>query len=385
MATTTDTAHVDAAHAYVHLPFCARRCPYCDFNAYAGRDADMDAYADALLAEARTRLPGTGLETLYVGGGTPTYGDAGRLARILEGLREAAGGAVGEFTVEANPGSLDGEKVAVLRDAGVNRVSVGAQSFDDAHLGTLGRIHEASQIGRAVDRARAGGIARVSLDLILAIPGQSLAEQARDLSRVTALEPDHVSAYVLTIEEGTPFERLVRRGRLPEPDDERDLSHLHLAVHQLAAAGYARYEISNFARPGEASRHNLAYWRDADWIGLGAGAHSHAGRSRWKNVDDPAEYARAIDARGAAVEWTEESTSEVALFDALMMGLRLVEGVDLDELASRLGVDARERHATAIEKHVRAGLLLVEGTRLRLTPLGLDLTSYVLRSFLPDA
>ena len=381
--TTTEALRVDAPHAYVHLPFCARRCPYCDFNAHAGRDDDMDAYADALLAEARARLPGTGLETLYVGGGTPTYGDPRRIARILSGLREAAGAEVDEFTVEANPGSLDAEKVAVLRDAGVQRVSVGGQSFHEQHLRTLGRIHDVAHIGRAVDRLRAGGIERVSLDLILAVPGQSLAEQARDLSHVTALEPDHVSAYVLTIEAGTPFEGLVQRGRLPQPDDERDLVHLHVAVAQLEAAGYTRYEISNFARPGEESRHNLAYWRDAEWVGLGAGAHSHARGRRWKNVDDPAAYAQQIVESGAAIEWSEEPTSEVALFDALMMGLRLVEGVDLEVLTSRIGLDAREQHGEAIARHVRDGLLELEGARLRLTARGLDLTSYVLRSFLP--
>jgi oxygen-independent coproporphyrinogen-3 oxidase len=343
----------------------------------------MESYAEALLAEARARLPGTGLETLYVGGGTPTYGDAGRIARVLEGIRDAAGGRIGEFTVEANPGSLDAEKVAVLAGAGVDRVSVGGQSFHEAHLRTLGRIHQAAQIGHAVDRLRAGGIERVSLDLILAIPGQSLGEQARDVSCVTALGPDHVSAYVLTIEAGTPFDALVRRGRLPAPDDDRDLAHLHVAVAQLEAAGYLRYEISNFARPGEASRHNLAYWRDQEWVGLGAGAHSHAGRTRWKNVDDPAAYARAVATEGTAVEWSETPSAEVALFDALMMGLRLVEGVDLDALEARFGLDARTLHAAAIAEHARAGLLVLEDSRLRLTRRGLDLTSYVLRSFLP--
>lgn len=370
------------SHAYVHLPFCARRCPYCDFNAHAGRDADMDAYADALLVEARTRLSGQGLKTLYVGGGTPTYGDAERLARILAGLRDAAGGRIEEFTVEGNPGSIDREKVAVLVDAGVERVSVGAQSFHDTHLRTLGRIHQASEIDCAVEELRAAGIARVSLDLILAIPGQTLDEQAEDLSRVVGLEPEHVSAYVLTIEEGTPFERRVRLGQLPAPDDERDIAHLHLAVSQFKSAGYERYEISNFARPGEASQHNLAYWRDADWVGLGAGAHSHVGSRRWKNVDDPAAYARAVAGAGDVVEWAEETTPEVALFDALMMGLRLVEGVDCDALAGRIGIDPRDRYEEVIAAHERDGLLVREGPRLRLTPRGMDLTSYVLRSLL---
>lgn len=374
------------AHVYVHVPFCAQKCAYCDFNSYAGREGEMDAVVDALLAEARGRLDGRSARTLYVGGGTPTFLDARRLARLLEGAREAAGAAdLVEFSVEANPGTLDAEKAGVLARAGVTRVSLGAQSFSDRHLATLGRIHSAADVPRAVGLIRSAGIRDLSLDLILALPGQTLAEQDEDLGAAVSLAPAHVSAYVLSIEERTPFARAVAEGRLPPPDPDREARHLDLAVRRLAAAGLERYEVSNFARPGHACRHNLGYWRDADWAGIGPGAHSHRGSLRWKNVDDPADYAARIRRAGTAVAWVECAPAEVALFEALMMGLRLVEGVDLDDLARRTGCDARALHAEAIACHVEGGRLAREGGRLRPTARGLSVLSRVLTDFVPDA
>ena len=372
-------------HVYVHIPFCARKCPYCDFNSHAGRDDEIDAYGAALLEEARRHARGAEPETIFVGGGTPTHLDAARLEATLAGLAEILGtGRLREFTVEANPGTLDLAKVRALRRAGVDRASLGVQSFDDRHLGTLGRIHDRADAVRSAALLREGGIERLSLDLILAVPGQTLSEQERDLARAVDLQPEHVSAYVLTIEEGTTFERMVAEGRMQDPDDERDLEHLHLAVDRLGKAGLHRYEISNFARAGAACLHNLAYWRGADWLGLGAGAHSHVQGRRWRNLDDPAAYASAIGERGEAVAYAETSDPATRLFEDLMMGLRLVEGVDLDLLRQRTGLDAREVHAEPIGRHVEAGLLVLEPTRLRLTDKGLDLASYVLRDLLPE-
>jgi oxygen-independent coproporphyrinogen-3 oxidase len=323
--------------------------------------------------------------TIFLGGGTPTHIDTGRLEGFLDGLRAILGDAeLIEFTVEANPGTLDLAKVQALRRAGVNRVSLGVQSFDDRQLRTLGRIHDAAEAVRAAEIVREGGIEHFSVDLILALPGQTLAAQDRDLSRAVELAPRHVSAYVLTYEEGTPFERLLRTGRLPPVDEDRELAHLRLAVERLREAGYDRYEISNFARPGSACRHNLAYWRNADWCGLGAGAHSHSGRSRWKNVDDPAQYVQRIREGKDAVAWRETAPPEVALFEALMMGLRLVEGVDLEELATRWGVDLRRTHGDVLSDHRNAGLLESDDTRIRLTERGQEVLSSVLVRYMPD-
>jgi oxygen-independent coproporphyrinogen-3 oxidase len=372
-------------HVYVHVPFCASKCPYCDFNSHAGRDDEADPYLDALREEARRRVAGTRPRTLFVGGGTPTHLDAGRLERYLGGLREVLGaGDVAEFTVECNPGSLNRAKVRALRSAGVNRVSLGVQSFHDRHLKTLGRIHGAADAVRSVELLREGGIPRISVDLILAVPGQTIAEQERDVARAVDLDPEHVSAYVLTFEEGTAFARMLADGRFEAPEEERELLHLHAVGARLAEAGYRRYEISNFARPGAECAHNVAYWQSADWIGLGAGAHSHRGRVRWKNVDDPAEYTTRMRASGDAVEWREEGTPRVALFETLMMGLRLVEGIEIDRVRRLTGLDPVTVHGEILQRHVAEGLLTEEDGRLRLTARGLDLASYVVRSLLPE-
>ncbi len=378
-------ANAALRHVYVHFPFCAHKCPYCDFNSHARRDGEIDGYIDALLAEARAWSGRVAAETIFIGGGTPTHCTAAQLERYVAALCSLlAPTPAAEVTVEANPGSVDAAKVAALVRSGVNRVSMGAQSFHDHHLKTLGRIHAAHDTERSAAVVRDGGIPRLSLDLILATPSQTLAEQAHDVQRVLALEPEHVSAYVLTYEEGTVFTKRMREGKLPPPRPERELEHLHLVRDALEAAGRARYEISNFALAGAESRHNLAYWRNADWLGLGAGAHSHVGGRRWKNVEDPAGYARAIGLQGDAPVWSEAVSPPWQLFESLMMGLRLVSGVDLDALADRYGMDVRIEHAAALARHQAAGFLRLEGSRMMLTETGLDVANAVICDFVPD-
>jgi oxygen-independent coproporphyrinogen-3 oxidase len=373
-------------HLYVHVPFCERKCPYCDFNSHAGRDAEQARYVDALLEEARRHAAGLAPVTIFVGGGTPTHLSEDLLERLLGGLLEVVSTErLLEATVEANPGTLTAAKVRALRRAGITRGSVGVQSFDDRHLRTLGRIHDGAAAERAVRALQDGGVERVSLDLILAVPGQTLAEQESDLDRAVALGTEHVSAYVLTIEEGTAFHSWVRHGLLLPPDEDRDLAHLRLAVERLSAAGLRRYEISNHARPGRESLHNLAYWRNREWLGLGAGAHSHVAGERWKNEDDPRRYADRVLAGADAVVFRERPDLPTVLFETLMMGLRLLDGVDLDEVHARSGLDARVVFADEIARHVADGLVVVDGGRMALTERGLELSSYVTRSFLPAA
>jgi oxygen-independent coproporphyrinogen-3 oxidase len=372
-------------HVYAHFPFCVQKCPYCDFNSHAGRENEVDLYVEALLEETRNRARGLEPATLFVGGGTPTHAEPRALARYLAGLRDLLGDRnLREFTVEANPGSVTAEKARVLADAGVTRVSMGAQSFDARHLKTLGRVHGPDDARRSVDLLRAAGIAHLSVDIILAIPGQTLAEQEADAEAAVLLGTEHLSAYVLTYEEGTPFTRWMRAGRLPPPDDERELEHQGRVAERFEAAGLRRYEISNFARPGAECRHNLGYWLSRDWWALGAGAHGHVAGRRWKNLSDPAAYARAVRETGSAEEWSETGDLRTRLFDALMMGLRLVDGVDLDVLLAETGLDARVEHAAALERHVENGLLTLAGNRLAPTARGLDLASYIARSFLPE-
>jgi oxygen-independent coproporphyrinogen-3 oxidase len=372
-------------HVYAHFPFCVQKCPYCDFNSHARREREIEPYVDALLAEARTRARGCAPRTLFVGGGTPTHAPAAVLERYVHGLADIVGRErLVELTVEANPGSLTAEKVAALVAAGVTRVSMGAQTFHAGHLKTLGREHAPDDVERGVALLRDGGIERLSVDLILALPGQTLEQQAADVERALALKTEHVSAYVLTYEEGTAFTRWMREGRLPAPDSEREAEHQDLVCERLAAGGLARYEVSNHARPGAECLHNLGYWENADWWGLGAGAHGHLAGRRWKNVSDPAAYVKSVAASGAAEEWSETADATTRLFDTLMMGLRLVRGVDLDLARERTGLDARRVHGAVLARLTAEGLLRFEGSRLVPTARGLDLASYVARELLDE-
>jgi oxygen-independent coproporphyrinogen-3 oxidase len=377
---------VSIDHLYVHVPFCASKCPYCDFNSHAGRDAEAPTYVDALVAEARARGRGIAPRTMFVGGGTPTQLGEAALDRALGGVLAAIDSSrLVEATVEANPGTLTPSKIRVLRKNKITRVSLGAQSFDDRRLKVLGRVHESKDTVRSVEMLRDGGVERISLDLILATPGQTIGEQRRDVARAIALEPEHISTYVLTFEEGTAFTKSMREGKLPAPVEGRDLEHLHAVADDLAAAGYRRYEVSNFSKPGAECLHNLGYWRTAEWLGLGAGAHSHVAGRTWKNLDDPAGYSKRVFANGEAVEWEERVHARSALLESLMMGLRLCdEGVGLAELAARHGIDPRSEYGPALSRHVSAGFLSLDGSRLRCTPTGLDVLNTLLLDFVPD-
>lgn len=381
-------AGVEAAapvpHLYVHWPFCARKCPYCDFNSHAGKDEIRTRYAEALIAEA-TRWRGlVKATTVFVGGGTPTYVDAEGLEHYLGGVRDALDlTEVAEWTIEANPGSLDAAKVEALLRVGVNRVSLGVQSFDDRHLHTLGRIHDGATALRAIEVLRTSGLPRFSLDLILATPGQSLADQEADLRQAIDLAPEHLSAYVLTFEEGTAFTRMLSQGLMDPPEPERELQHLHMARDALGTAGYARYEISNYAKAGCESQHNLAYWQNADWIGIGAGAHSHVAGVRWDNVKDPAVYARRVESGDLPTASSEQVGPDMRALEMLMMGLRLTVGVDLAKVEAVTGVRIEDRHVRDIDELAALGLIALEGRQLRLVGRGFDVANAIIGRFYP--
>ena len=381
----TNSSRGPIGSLYVHIPFCATKCPYCDFNSHAGRDAEIPSYAEALARELGGWRPALQCQTLFMGGGTPTYGTVAQLQLYVDAIgRQIELAPDYEWTVESNPGSLDPAKAQILKHAGVNRVSIGAQSFSQVHLDTLGRTHTAGQTAQAVNVCRTAGLADVSLDLILAIPGQSLRDQRMDLESAISLEPDHVSAYVLTYEPGTRFTRWATEGRLPGPDSDRELAHLELACQMLGAAGYERYEISNFARGGQVCQHNLAYWRMEDWIGIGAGAHSHVGGRRWKLVDDPTAYAEGIGGGALPIAFEELSTSAERMMERYMMGLRLSEGVDLKRAARDLGIGVVMQSASLRASLQSRDLLTVSGDRLRTTPRGRSVLNSILLELVPE-
>ena len=398
---------------YVHIPFCTAKCGYCDFNSYAGQESLIPAYTQALLREAEmwsAACLGWRVETLFFGGGTPSLMPLAEMEHLLQGLRQhfrlapaspAARPGV-EVTLEANPGTVDERYLSQLRAAGVNRLSLGVQSFRDDELAFLGRIHSAEEARAAYRATRSAGLDNVSLDLIFGLPGQTVDRWLESLEEAIALGPEHLSLYALTVAEETPLARDVADGRTPAPDPDLQADLYLRTAERLEPAGYEQYEISNWARPGHRCRHNLTYWRNGFWLGLGAGAHSHlpsaeGGVVRFANVAEPARYVELVDetwasrhATGAPtmdgmrqVTFQEESDPSRELSDTLLLGLRLSEGVSVGDLRRRFGQAAVESHAAAFEEATSLGLLEHVDGRLRLTARGRLLANEVFVRLLP--
>ena len=378
---------------YVHLPYCVRKCPYCDFNTYAVTRFPEERYVAALRREAEHACSsqpwsGRSVATVFFGGGTPSLFSPDSLGALLAEFDRSWGIETGaEITMEANPGSFEGSAVHKLKDfrrAGINRISFGAQSFQVRHLATLGRIHSPQDTIEAVESARAAGFENLSCDLIFAIPGQTVEEWATDLRTLIALQPDHVSAYNLTYEEGTPMTGLKKAGMLTPAAEETELEMFRLARRDLAQAGYAQYEISNFARPSRQARHNLAYWTWRDYLGLGAGAHGFCGGGsgedadwgrRYSNRRIPEAYMSA--GRGCWHDTEETLSRRMAVAEFLMVGLRLSDGIDEAELASRFQMTLKQA-APRSGEFLERGLLERSGSRVRLTDRGLEIADAVI-------
>ena len=375
---------------YIHIPFCAVRCHYCDFNTYAGLEKYFEPYADAVREEIRQaageygRLP---IQTIFIGGGTPTVLRPDQLGGILAACREHFAVAPdAEITSEANPGTVDQAHFTALRALGVNRLSMGVQSFDEAELKWLGRIHSAGEAEQAFDAAHAAGFTNINLDFIFGLPGQAPGAWARTLERAVGLGPEHLSLYSLTVEAGTPLADSVRRGRVPAPDDDL-AADLYLASQDLLAAhGYAQYEISNWAKDASHQcRHNLVYWRDEAYLGFGAGAHSYARDRRWWNVRPVPQYIQRINAGMLAVSGQETVGRRLEMGETMMLGLRLVlEGVGESGFRARFGVSLDEAFGEELAAVTARGLIERLPARVRLTAEGRLLGNQVFAEFLPD-
>jgi oxygen-independent coproporphyrinogen-3 oxidase len=371
---------------YFHIPFCERRCRYCAFASSVYEPGLADRYLRCLGREAAGRATEAGGEppdTVYVGGGTPTCLSPGGLRRLGEIVSSTAGpGSVKEMTVEANPGSCDARRLAVLREFGFDRVSMGAQSFDDAELALLGRIHRAGDTSDAVRACRRAGFGAVSLDLMFGLPGQSVETFMRSLEAALELEPDHLSLYGLIWEEGTPLAEELSAG-LTSPCPQELEREMYLgAVERTAAAGYRHYEIANFALPGRECLHNVNYWIGGEYTGIGAGAFSFRGGERFGNARAPRKYCARVEDCGEAVDERERLEPERAAREALMLGLRLTEGVDLAEFRARTGFDAAGLFGGSLEEHRGAGRLELSGGRLKLTLEGILVANSVMADFI---
>ncbi|MDR6868314.1 oxygen-independent coproporphyrinogen-3 oxidase [Microbacterium resistens] len=372
--------------AYLHVPFCRVRCGYCDFNTYTSSElqgARQDDYADTLLAEialARDVLGARGalrpMDTVFFGGGTPTLLPAGDLARMLHGAIDAFGiRSDAEVTVEANPDTVTPAVAEELARAGVTRLSVGMQSAVPHVLAALDRTHQPENVRTAVESARAAGLA-VSVDLIYGAPGETLADWRASLDTAIGLDPDHISAYALIIEDGTKLARQIRRGEVPAPDDDLQADMYELADARLGGAGFSWYEVSNWARePAQRSRHNMAYWRGTDWWGFGPGAHSHVAGLRWWNVKHPAAYAARLAAGDSPAAGRERPGAEATTLEQVLLGSRMAEGLAVDALPA----GARTRVAELIADGLVEGPAAVRG-RLVLTLRGRLLADAVVRT-----
>lgn len=354
------SAHTDSFGVYLHVPFCATRCGYCDFNTYTpgqlGSGATQGDYLDAIVAElemAVVKHPelARGADTVFVGGGTPSMLGASGLRRLLDGVRNSFGLADdAEVTTESNPESTSPEFFEGLAEAGFTRVSLGMQSAVPHVLATLDRTHTPGRPAAAVAEARAAGFEHINLDVIYGTPGESMANLDTTLEAVLATEVDHVSAYSLIVEPGTAMARKVRRGELPMPDDD-DLADRYERIEAaLSQAGFSWYEVSNWAKPGGQCRHNMLYWRDGNWWGAGPGAHSHLDGTRFYNVKHPARYAATISGGELPIKDSERLTAEDRHTEKIMLGLRLAEGIDANLLGEdELGKARRQAEAGMVE------------------------------------
>ena len=394
---------------YLHIPFCVTKCNYCDFNTYAGIEELMPAYTSAMVDEIGMWGEGLGSEvrvpTIFLGGGTPSLLPLHDVARILDACRNSfkcEGGM--EVTLESNPGDLTVERLKGVLDVGVNRLSIGVQSFNNVHLAALTRRHSAEEAGRALEMSREAGFENVNLDLMFGLPNQSLDDWQESVDRARALGPEHLSLYALTLEEGTPLARDVEKGVTGEPDPDLAAEMYQYAVQTLAQSGYEQYEISNWAKPGKECLHNLAYWRNDSWLGIGAGAHSYLGGCRFSEERSPRRYisqveelkdkggwgdltthtpmemAEALSGRGP-VSKVEMISVSVEMGETMMLGLRLVEGVSKERFQERFGRSLESVFGSEMEEFVKVGLLEEEGGWWRLTSRGRLLGNEVFQRF----
>ena len=357
---------------YIHVPFCKHRCHYCDFNTYEGQEDLHGGYVDALVAEIM-RWPGESrpATSVFFGGGTPTLLNVAQLGRILEAVRVRVRLAPeAEVTIEANPETVDAPYLRDLREAGFNRISIGIQSLVPKVLLGLGRTHPPEVALAAIDAAKTAGFEDINADLIYGSPWESDGDWERSLAGIVNADVLHVSAYALTVEEGTPLATLVRTGRVADVNPDVQADRHAVAERVLGAAGFERYEVSNWARSGRASRHNVLYWCAGDYLGFGAGAHAHLDGERWWTTRLPRDFIDLVGADRTTLDGSERLEGDARAGEALMLGLRLRSGLDLDRFAERFGAESvSQRQPTFLELQEQ-GLLEREGARLRLTERG---------------
>jgi oxygen-independent coproporphyrinogen-3 oxidase len=376
------------AGLYIHIPFCISKCPYCSFLSFPLHETEnMEKYLAAVAGQADQMadhpwVVATDFTSLYIGGGTPTMYEGEELASLIkkccQRFRIETSSPETEISVEANPNTVSFETLHCLRDAGVNRLSIGCQSFSDAMLKALGRSHTVRHSREAFEQARRAGFDNISLDLMFGLPGQRLADWQETLLKAVALAPEHFSVYELTVEENTPLARSIDDGDLSLPPEDVAVAMLEDIQQTLSGAGYERYEISNYARPGRQCRHNINYWQNNSYLGLGAGAVSYFDGFRVTNVSDPDRYISLVEEAIFPFEEGECLSREASFRETVIMGLRMTAGISCHTLEKRFGLTPDQYYGKILKRCIDQGLVVLEKDSLRLTEKGLPVANQVL-------
>lgn len=375
----------DTIGLYIHLPFCKSKCYYCDFNSYANEESMIEPYLRALKKEidkVGEKLSNYEITTVFIGGGTPSLIDEKYIDSLLGTCRQCFNiYEEAEISIETNPGTLSYDKLARYRDAGINRLSIGLQAWQDMLLKDIGRIHCKDQFVENFYLAKKAGFSNINVDLIFALPNQTLEDWEETINNVAALEPTHISCYSLKIEEGTVFGSMLEEGKLATADEELDRQMYYYAIEKLSEYGFRHYEISNFAKPGFLCKHNLVYWETRGYIGLGAGAHSFFENERYNNIYDFREYISLMERGDLPVESISKISIDEQISDYMILGLRLINGINIESFKKRFGKDVFNLFGKQIRKLIERELLQFDEGSLRLTRKGLDLANQVFVEF----
>lgn len=367
--------------AYVHIPFCTQICYYCDFSKVFIKNQPVDSYLEHLLQEFHS-YDIQKLRTLYIGGGTPTALSASQLEVLLDGLTKNLDlSMLEELTIEANPGDLDADKIAILKNSAVNRVSLGVQTFDDKMLKKIGRSHLEKDIYENIDRLKLAGFDNISIDLIYALPGQTMDQVKENVAKAIALDIPHMSLYSLILENHTVFMNRMRRGKLPLPKEELEAEMFEYIIAELERAGFEHYEISNFSKPDFESRHNLMYWDNAEYYGIGAGASGYVNGIRYKNHGPIRHYLKAVEEGNARIN-EEHLSQREQMEEEMFLGLRKKSGVSMTRFEEKFERSFQELYGDIVRDLIRQGLMQVDGDHVRMTKRGLFLGDTVAERFI---
>lgn len=367
---------------YIHIPFCKQKCFYCDFPSYASIDYLREDYVEALCKELERKAIKYKIKSIFIGGGTPSYLETKEIVKILKSINKLNLSDDMEFTMECNPGALEEEKLKAMLDGGVNRISMGLQAVQNSLLKEIGRIHSFKQFEENFRLARKVGFKNINVDLMFGLPNQSLEEWKESLEVIARLNPEHISAYSLIIEEGTEFYNLWERNKLILPSEEEERDMYSITKNILKEHGYHQYEISNYAKVGRECYHNKVYWRNEDYLGIGSASTSFIDGKRIKNIENVKAYIDKINSEEDVIEDITINTLDDSMEEFVFMGLRMIEGINVNEFNKRFGVNIESIYKDVIDKNINKKLLVLQSENLRLTEKGIELSNSVMSDFI---